>query len=355
MSAEEMVLGSICQVTFGSPEEVQIKEEKPEIDEEKQLNFDQGDDFKDENTPLDISESDSDYSPKKKKSKKNNLNKAGQIKIKKSDEKANGNNGIKAEGKKKRGRPKKEKSEIKPKKETKDFSKDFFDSSNLELSEDFVIFILRQVDELCENIRNGDPDLERTLEVNQNLNNAVNCYRNKLDLDKQILIKSESDYHAEMGDIGFDNDDYHDYDTKDIDYFEKFAIVKKPAKSRRIEDPNVPKRKNKRGPSAPGIKLVNDEKFAIVKSQCGRHSVLSMALMLNMPKNTVHDRIKKEGVIFTEKDFECQFCVMKKKNEDIGYELLYPLIRLDNDTDQFECSICNFLVPDRSLLYTHIR
>ena len=106
------------------------------------------------------------------------------------------------------------------------------------MSEDFVIFILRQVDELCENIRNGDPDLERTLEVNQNLNNAVNCYRSKLDLDKQILIKSESEYQTEMGDVGFDNNDYNDYndyDTKDIDYFEKFAIVKKPAKSRRIE------------------------------------------------------------------------------------------------------------------------
>jgi hypothetical protein len=208
MSAEEMGVCSICQMTFSSHEEVlghncvQIKEEKPEIDEEKQLNFTREEDFKDEKYSLDISESDSDYSPKKKKSKKSHLNKAGQIKIKKSDKKINGNNGIKSEGKKKRGRPKKEKSEIKPKKETKEFSKDFFDSSNLELSEDFVIFILRQVDELCENIRNGDPDLERTLEVNQNLNNAVNCYRNKLDLEKQILIKSESEYQAEYGNMG---------------------------------------------------------------------------------------------------------------------------------------------------------
>ena len=86
MSAEEMGVGSICQVTFGSPEEVQIKEEKPEIDEEKQLNFNQGDDFKDENTPLDVSESDSDYSPKKKKSKKNKIQKKQGKKQKNVDE-----------------------------------------------------------------------------------------------------------------------------------------------------------------------------------------------------------------------------------------------------------------------------
>ena len=54
MSAEEMGVCSICQMTFSSHEEVlghncvQIKEEKPEIDEEKQLNFTREEDFKDE-------------------------------------------------------------------------------------------------------------------------------------------------------------------------------------------------------------------------------------------------------------------------------------------------------------------
>ena len=49
------LLGSeICQMTFGSPEEVQIKEEKPEIDEEKQLIFNQGDDFKDKRANIAI-------------------------------------------------------------------------------------------------------------------------------------------------------------------------------------------------------------------------------------------------------------------------------------------------------------
>ena len=62
-------------------------------------------------------------------------------------------------------------------------------SSCLDLSEEFLVSILKQVNDLCENIKSGDPDIERTIKVNQNLNNAVNCYRNKLDLEKQIIKK----------------------------------------------------------------------------------------------------------------------------------------------------------------------
>ena len=56
------------------------------------------------------------------------------------------------------------------------------------MSEEFLYTVLQQVDNLCDIIRNGDADLERTLEVNQNLNNAVSCYRIKLDvIDSKIL------------------------------------------------------------------------------------------------------------------------------------------------------------------------
>ena len=53
---------------------------------------------------------------------------------------------------------------------------DFKDKSSfscLDLSEEFLIFILKKVDDLCENIKTGDPDVMRRLKVNQNLNNAV--------------------------------------------------------------------------------------------------------------------------------------------------------------------------------------
>merc|ERR1712008_207226 len=74
-------------------------------------------------------------------------------------------------------------------------------SSNLELSEQFIVLILKQVDELCENIKNGDPNLERTIEVNENLNNAVSCYRNKIfmidsKIDKnEIVLETENEKH----------------------------------------------------------------------------------------------------------------------------------------------------------------
>ena len=74
-------------------------------------------------------------------------------------------------------------------------------SSNIELSEQFIVLILKQVDKLCENIKYGDPDLERTMEVNENLNNAVSCYRNKIflidsKLDRnEVVIERENEKH----------------------------------------------------------------------------------------------------------------------------------------------------------------
>ena len=56
---------------------------------------------------------------------------------------------------------------------------DMGDNYNLELSEEFISLILQQVDDLCENIKHGDPDIQRTLEVNKSLNDAVSCYRSK--------------------------------------------------------------------------------------------------------------------------------------------------------------------------------
>ena len=62
------------------------------------------------------------------------------------------------------------------------------DSAFLDISEEFLTKILKQVDELCNEIQIGDPDFKRTIDVNQNLNNAVNCYRLKLMEYKGQLI-----------------------------------------------------------------------------------------------------------------------------------------------------------------------
>ena len=153
MSTEGIAICSICLLTFGSHEEVlghtcnEIKEERIEVDE---MVHDEKDN---------LSENDSDYIPENIKSEKNHLKKKGT----------------------KKKRPKKHEPEIKIKVETNKYQdgekNDLIDSSNLELSEQFAAFILSQVDELCEIIKNGDPDLKRTMDVNQKLNDAVDCYR----------------------------------------------------------------------------------------------------------------------------------------------------------------------------------
>ena len=50
---------------------------------------------------------------------------------------------------------------------------------NLELTEESINHILKYIDELCVYINNVDQDMDRSTEVNNNLNSAVNCYRSE--------------------------------------------------------------------------------------------------------------------------------------------------------------------------------
>ena len=168
---------------------VEIKKEKVEVEVDEKI-YDDEEDIKDES---DLSENDLEYSPKISKSKKNKK------------EKENDGNSIKKVKNKKR-RPKKHEPDVKLKVETNEYPFDeqnnLFENSNLELSEQFIEFILNQVDVLCETIKNGDPDIIRTLEVNQKLNDAVDCYRIKLDPEKQIFDGSGyGEFHDDIGDF----------------------------------------------------------------------------------------------------------------------------------------------------------
>ena len=66
---------------------------------------------------------------------------------------------------------------------------------------EFIVFILKQVDELCTKIENGDSDERRARKVNENLNTAVNSYRNVLDFGKETFVESEY-----FDDIGVESD-----------------------------------------------------------------------------------------------------------------------------------------------------
>ena len=152
MSSEDIAGCSVCQITFSSHEEVlvhnciQVKEE----------NFSDLD-YVEIKDVQNILENGSNFSPKNKRRKKKIV----------------------------------ERSVVNVKSEPKiEFIEETFGSeeiyttnntSNLELLEEFIIAILKQVDELCQNVSSGDPDIKRTKYVNEKLNDVASCYRNALE------------------------------------------------------------------------------------------------------------------------------------------------------------------------------
>ena len=74
---------------------------------------------------------------------------------------------------------------------------------DIDIADEFIDTVLKQVERLCETITNGDPNLQRKTEVNQNLNEAVSCYRVKL-LYKQCNIE-EKDQDKKKNDISSSN------------------------------------------------------------------------------------------------------------------------------------------------------
>ena len=374
MSAENLACCLKCQMTFKTHEELfvhscaQIKVEKPELEDDnsiekytKLLNTFHQQDFKYDIDHQDFSESDSDYSPKKKSKKEK---KFGRTKVVKKKEKVKPNvrkieeDNPKVEGKKKRGRPKIKKE--KPNEEFDDklniLQDNICDGMNLGLTEEFIIFILQQVDELCENIQNGDPDAQRKLEVNQNLNNAVSCYRSKLDLGKQLMVESDNELNKR--------------DYADNDYYPEINENKTKAKVRKYGCNMCDKTFTLKGSLKTHVqnlhkskdftlkkKKLNDEKVKFVKNQCGKHSVNIMSCMLNMNYSTLQLRIEKEKIEFTEKQGECYFCDLKKSNDAIDKAHLFPLLKYNHDKKRIECTVCNFssAKSKRGHIFTHIK
>jgi hypothetical protein len=241
-------------------------------------------------------------------------------------------------------------------------------SSCLDFSEEFLVSILKQFNDLCENIKSGDPDIERTIEVNQNLNNAVTFYRGKLGLKKHILIETDQNV-----DIRVESDDGNEEkcvvnDSKAQEENQK--KLKSPSR-KIIKRVNIKaasdEKENLRKLKVPKLKFKserhskrsNGEKLELVKNQCGRHQVSSMAVMLNMAKSTLHDRIRKEGIIFQKRrieySWECQFCEMEKNTAVAKTDDLLPLLKFNQNEEKFQCSICNFLFSEKQVLYNHLR
>ena len=161
--------------------------------------------------------------------------------------------------------------------------------------------------------------------------------------------------------IGMDSD--NDYGTKDFLYDPKFPI-KKAKISKMLKVPKVQKGKKKSGGKVgrpkknvggrPRKKSI-DEKVELVKTQCGRHKIPKMAMMLDIPQKSLHSRIKEEGITFSKKLAECVFCDMEKNMVHIKKDELLSFLRFNRDEDKFECSICNVLLKDRPQMYNHLK
>ena len=226
MSLVNITLCQLCDVTFENVEDftlhscADIKVENAELQGEKPIEtngklvetFDNLEDFKHDIDPPDVSESDAEYSPRKKKNKKSNVKKKDKLWKLYNCSLCNKNFNYQYKLKKhlkihiKAGEMIEPDQVFEPKIEieAQDIKiKDHYniEYSDINLSEEFLSAILKQVDELCDSIKNGDPNLERTITVNQNLNDAVSYYRNKLFLFDSKLDETKNnidDYYEEL-------------------------------------------------------------------------------------------------------------------------------------------------------------
>ena len=169
------------------------------------------------------------------------------------------------------------------------------DYQDLELSEEFLSTILKYVDDLCDIISNGDPNLVRTLEVNQNLNMAVNCYKNELVLKRQFLDQSnDQDYYNDEAIYHTENDNLNGKD--------------------KVGDIGQPPKK-KRG------------KYKKTK--------LSKRAEKQLFKKSAVSKLKEEFVIDEEK--------------------IFPHLKYDTEKDMFECCLCKRTSQLRHNMLTHIK
>jgi hypothetical protein len=270
---------------------------------------------------------------------------------------------------------------------------------NLDLTQEFIILILQQVDELCENITNGDPDDQRTLEVNQNLNNAVSCYRTKLNgkFDPFGKIKVKEQKHSDkIGKNSKDNsikvdrrfkkesknkNSTKDYRLKDCDYSDIYENLN--------EETNNSDLSLKSSDSS-GELSIKEELYEEILSkddnnlhtknlQTGICKICGKFLKSKLQRHieTVHEKKKplKCLVESCESTFVDQ-CARRKHNENvhervkasaklneenrktfkIGNEALFPFINL-SENDILHCSLCNYAKPlkFKGNMYRHLK
>ena len=360
MSAEDLACCLKCQMTFTTHEElfvhscVYIKVETNDFEESAALDFSKQRDFKHEIVQSNPSETDSDYSPKKKKCKQRKVSKR-----KVENLRTIGEDNQKTKGKMKSHMIKKEKPKYKFDEEPNILEEEkntkICEGMNLDLTEEFITFILQQVDELCENIKNGDPDNERTLEVNQNLNNAVSCYRGKLDLEKQIMFIQQD--NEDVADIDYYPEIPKEKGKSDGDIYYKPKIGNKAKKKKVTKVTKSKVSRAKKLTKNTGLKDIDQQDPIEIFSESSNKNKKYKVVYIKSDNNA-----PKEKPIPT-KDYSYCLELMKEatdnpKNEQLEFknEILFEFMDL-RENDILHCSLCNKTKPLKlkSNMFRHLK
>ena len=236
---------------------------------------------------------------------------------------------------------------------------------DIDLSEEFLETILKHVDELCDNIKKSDYDIERTLRVNQKLSSAVNCYRNILDLRKEIIDEPEVqelvDQNSEeiLQPYHFDNqtENFNPPIHEIVDDAGVQQLVNQD--SEEILQPYYDNQNVNINQTTQISSEITDEMMKFVKNQCGNHTVVSMAKTLKVPNSLLAQWVignkisileSADKKIITKNQDDCHFCEV-----DIIDSQIVSYLKFDNELDMFQCSICNERKIKRCNMIRHIK
>ena len=360
---------------------------------------------------------------------------------------------------------------------------DVGENDDIELSEEFLSSIIKQVEDLCDSIQKGDPITERAILVNQQLIDAVGSYRDQLILIDSKNVEMQEDNWDDFDNLPQESEVESGKNDSDTEYkprvknkknklpnadsitptskVDKVTVTKVSTVNNKESDeesdqnktdcdfePDIGKKTGKKAETEPKTKckllknaktttksktsnstkvahlnrymipymkytngnivfecMICNEKFEkklemfqhlksthdseitqknsetkkksfstehidkmmdIVKSQCGNHSINSMAEMIKLNTTTIRIRIRKEGTVFEKQDRECHFCVLKKNHleskdcdKSFPNDTTFLYLKYNKEEKIFYCSICNKsgqgISRGRERLLSHIK
>ena len=228
-------------------------------------------------------------------------------------------------------------------------------NGNLDLSEEFLSSILKQVDNLCDEIQKGDPIIERAISVNQQIIDAVDSYRNQL-----TLIDSKN---VEMGqDIW---DDYDNLMESDTDYKPKIKNQAKKNKllnadsitpTSKVDKVAKPKVSTDENPEhvEMGEDILDDNDDLMESDKNASDTDYKPKIKNKAKKNKFPNA---DSMTLTSKvDKVTNSKVSMGENPNYkGFRALIPFLRYKNDHEIFECTICNKTFEKKIDMFQHLK